>query len=157
MNGFLPNSRWQNHTDRLTRSTNNGDMVNKAKRDVSEGVSLWHLYDHKQADPQKIALYPILKIFCLLNYQQHSTLNYFFHSFFLLVNHYALNSWICKCKIYARGSTWKELKRKFKSKYFYSHFIYLSDVNPSVCNVYFQELMNQAGFGNSTTAFRSLN
>ena len=32
----LSNSRWQNHKERQKQSTNNGDMVGKAKRDVSE-------------------------------------------------------------------------------------------------------------------------
>ena len=38
----LTNSRWQNRKELSNRFTNNGDIVDKTKRDiVSEGVSLW--------------------------------------------------------------------------------------------------------------------
>ena len=35
---FLSNSRWQNRKERPNRSTNNGDMDEKAKRLVKESV-----------------------------------------------------------------------------------------------------------------------
>ncbi len=34
----LSNSRWQNFKERPTQSTNNRNMVEKAKRDVSESI-----------------------------------------------------------------------------------------------------------------------
>ena len=34
--GTLSNSRWQNRKEHPNQSTNNGDIVGKAKRDVSE-------------------------------------------------------------------------------------------------------------------------
>ncbi len=44
---------WQNQTSKSIH--NNGDIVNKAKRDVfiervREGVSLWHLSNYREAD-----------------------------------------------------------------------------------------------------------
>ena len=35
----LTDSRWQNHKERPNRSTNNGDIDEKAKRPVSESVT----------------------------------------------------------------------------------------------------------------------
>ena len=36
---FLFHSRWQNRKERPNRSTDNGDMYERAKRPVSDGVS----------------------------------------------------------------------------------------------------------------------
>ena len=35
------NSRWQNRKERPYQSTNNGEMVKRAKRPVSDGVTDW--------------------------------------------------------------------------------------------------------------------
>ncbi len=50
-NCFLLNSRWQNRKERPNRSKVGGDMVDKAERYVSEGVSLWHISDYREAEP----------------------------------------------------------------------------------------------------------
>ena len=51
----LSNSRWQNRKDRANPSTNKEDMVDKAKRDgVSQGLSLWHLFNYKEAELLKM-------------------------------------------------------------------------------------------------------
>ncbi len=45
------NSRWQNRQERPNLSTNNGDIVKKAKRPwVCEGESLWHLSNYREAE-----------------------------------------------------------------------------------------------------------
>ncbi len=48
----LSNSMWQNRKERPNGPTNNWDMVDKAKRAlwVSEGVSLWHLSNNREAE-----------------------------------------------------------------------------------------------------------
>ena len=57
----LSNSRCQNRNELTNRSTDNGDIVEKAKRLwVSEGVSLWHLYNCSEAEPLKIRLFDMI-------------------------------------------------------------------------------------------------
>ncbi len=46
---LLANSRWKNYKERPNRSTNNGDIANKATNPVSEGESLWHLSNYREA------------------------------------------------------------------------------------------------------------
>ena len=45
---------WQNHKERPNRTTNNEVIAERAKRPVSDGVSLWHLYNQKVAELLKI-------------------------------------------------------------------------------------------------------
>ena len=58
----LSNSRWQNYVERQNKSTNNGDLDNKAKCPMSEwmseGVSLWHLSNYREAELLKIDINP---------------------------------------------------------------------------------------------------
>ncbi len=45
----IRNSRWQNFKERPNWYTNNGYIADKAKRQVSEWVSLWHLSNYRVA------------------------------------------------------------------------------------------------------------
>ena len=51
----LTNFRLKNRNERSNRSTNNGDMADKAIRPVSEGVSLRNLSTFKKPELQIIA------------------------------------------------------------------------------------------------------
>ncbi len=52
----LFNSRWKNRKERVNRSTNNGDIVEKAKRDV---VGERHLSNYRKTELPKITKYEI--------------------------------------------------------------------------------------------------
>ncbi len=49
------NSRWQNCKECPNRSTNNGYITERAKRPVSDGVSLWHLCNYRKAELLRIS------------------------------------------------------------------------------------------------------
>ena len=50
----LSDSRCQNLKERPNRSTNNGDLVDEAKRYLSEEVSLGHLSSYRKAELLKM-------------------------------------------------------------------------------------------------------
>ncbi len=47
---YSSNSRWQNRIERPNQTTNNGDITGIAKHPVSDGHSLWHLFNYREAE-----------------------------------------------------------------------------------------------------------
>ncbi len=68
---YVSNSRWLNCKESPNRSTNNGDKVEKSKRDdLSRYVSEYHIYNYRAAELLKINRiigYMILKIYQIIS------------------------------------------------------------------------------------------